>query len=105
MYRVLLLWSHSRFPSCYYIPSQSGVIHRDLKPENLLVANDFLLKISDFGWAGGAFVGQGAMQSTFCGTAAYMAPELLARQQYNGQSVDVFAAGCVIFIMLTGGTC
>tara|TARA_B110000305_G_scaffold86865_1_gene97822 strand:+ start:368 stop:889 length:522 start_codon:yes stop_codon:yes gene_type:complete len=37
-----------------------------------------------------------------CGTKSYMAPEILSKQNYSGSSVDVWSAGVVLFIMLTG---
>lgn len=40
--------------------------------------------------------------STYCGTEAYMAPELLLELDYSGVSVDLFAAGIILFIMYSG---
>jgi len=78
-----------------------GIYHRDIKPENLLLDGHFQLKVADFGLA--------AMRSspeyllrTECGTRTYMAPEILARRQYDGAKGDVWAAGIVLFIMLAG---
>ena len=66
-----------------YCHSQ-GIAHRDLKPENLLVNEDNVLKICDFGWTceseiepdpdGHLYEGQ---RNTFCGTLEYMAPEMI----------------------------
>jgi serine/threonine protein kinase len=81
-----------------------GVYHRDIKPENLLLDGDFSLKIADFGLSALHEEDNGAatMLHTQCGTRGYMAPEILNHQPYEGKSVDVWAAGCVLFIMLAG---
>jgi len=39
---------------------------------------------------------------TFCGTERYMAPEILLKKEYDGKSVDIFAAGIVLFNMCLG---
>ena len=80
-----------------------GVTHRDLKPENLLFDQAFNLKIADFGFAApiGGHDGSG-YNRTKLGTESYMAPEIHARKPYIGASVDLFACGIILFIMVTG---
>ena len=73
-----------------YFLHKNGFIHRDLKPENLLVNEDNVLKICDFGWTcesdldedadGHLYEGQ---RNTFCGTLEYMAPEMINHRQHN----------------------
>ena len=55
----------------------NGLTHRDLKPENLMLDNNFVLKIADFGFAG-PLAGRdgGGTLSTNLGTLNYMAPEI-----------------------------
>lgn len=79
----------------------NGIAHRDLKPENLLLGKNYDLKIADFGFAG-PINGRGGVGylDTPLGTEAYMAPELLKRQKYQGASVDIFAAAAVLFILV-----
>ena len=83
----------------------ANIVHRDMKLENLLLNDSFDLKLADFGMATVITI-DNAMRTTRCGTDAYMAPELLALpagQAYDAKAVDVFAAGCILFIMLVGG--
>ena len=82
---------------------RQGFSHRDLKPENIVLDHNFNCKVVDFGFAASleGRDGQG-FHRTFRGTLAYMAPEILNRQPYQGDSVDLFALGCILFVMRSG---
>jgi 5'-AMP-activated protein kinase catalytic alpha subunit len=79
---------------------KKGVVHRDLKPENILLDSNKNLKIVDFG-LGNEFC-EGQMLNTVCGSPSNLAPELLTRQPYDGQKLDIWASGIVLFSMLCG---
>lgn len=85
----------------HYMHSQ-GYAHRDIKPENILLTTDFILKLADFGFTG-ALVGKdhSGYMRTKLGTEGYMAPEIQTKE-YDGQKVDIFSAGVILFIMYTG---
>jgi serine/threonine protein kinase len=86
----------------HYIHSK-GFSHRDLKPENILLDKMYDVKIVDFGFACPleGRDGSGTNRSVI-GTPGYMAPEILAKQPYQGQVVDLFALGVILFILYSG---
>lgn len=86
----------------HYIHSK-GFSHRDLKPENILLDKMYDVKIVDFGFACPleGRDGSGTNRSVI-GTPGYMAPEILQKQPYQGQVVDLFALGVILFILYSG---
>lgn len=86
----------------HYIHSQ-GIAHRDLKPENIMLDDEFNIRIADFGFAAPieGRDGSGTLK-TQLGTQSYMAPEILAREAYQGHVVDLFALGIILFILYSG---
>ncbi|XP_072136062.1 testis-specific serine/threonine-protein kinase 1-like [Mobula birostris] len=82
-----------------------GVVHRDLKCENLLLDKDFNIKLSDFGFAKRCSIddqGRPLLSKTFCGSAAYAAPEVLQGIPYQPKVYDVWSLGVILFIMVCG---
>jgi len=80
----------------------AGIVHRDLKPQNLLMDARYQLKITDFGLSKLCKDANTAVMKThYVGTRGYQAPELLKRKKY-GKACDIFSAGVVLFILLTG---
>lgn len=80
-----------------YLHSQ-GIAHRDIKLTNVLVDNHGGIKLIDFGFADST----SRILRAYCGTPSYMAPELMAKREYWGRCVDMWALGVVLYRLLTG---
>ncbi len=79
-----------------------GIVHRDLKPENLLLTNEHLLKIIDFGLSNYFKEGQKELLATPCGSPCYASPEMVGGKKYNGFKIDIWSSGIILYAMLCG---
>lgn len=85
------------------VAHQAGVIHRDLKPANILVNDEGLLKIVDFGVAAAASSGDTQLTKTgyVIGSPKYMAPEQILGKKVDA-TADVYSVGVIMYEMATG---
>src|SRR6478609_11198709 len=79
----------------------AGLVHRDVKPANLLVCEDDVLKIADFGIARAAELTRLTQHGTVLGTAAYLSPEQATGEEVT-TATDIYSLGAVVYELLTG---
>ncbi|XP_067596091.1 PAS domain-containing serine/threonine-protein kinase isoform X1 [Pseudorca crassidens] len=90
-----------------YLRSKS-IIHRDIKDENIVIAEDFTIKLIDFGSA--AYLERGKLFYTFCGTIEYCAPEVLMGNpapsafspscSYKGPELEMWSMGVALYTLI-----
>ncbi len=78
-----------------------GIVHRDLKPSNVLVTDDDVVKLVDFGIARGGDVHTLTPTGVFLGTPGFMSPEQIVDPKRVDRRTDLYAAGLLFFHMLT----
>jgi len=85
------------------VAHQVGVIHRDLKPANILINEEGLLKVVDFGVAAAAQTGDTQLTKTgyVIGSPKYMAPEQILGKKVDHRA-DIYSVGVILYEMLTG---
>ena len=77
-----------------------GIAHRDLKLENILVANDGVVKLADFGFC--KELSQGQLMHTQCGSPIYAAPEIICNKEYDGRKADMWSLGVCVYTLVLG---
>ncbi|NPV79871.1 MAG: Stk1 family PASTA domain-containing Ser/Thr kinase [Firmicutes bacterium] len=80
---------------------RNNIVHRDVKPHNILVTQDGMVKVADFGIAHAASTNTITETGTVIGTVSYFSPEQARGGQVSPQS-DIYSLGIVLYEMLCG---
>ncbi|HYM36340.1 MAG TPA: HEAT repeat domain-containing protein, partial [Steroidobacteraceae bacterium] len=85
------------------VAHQVGIVHRDLKPANILINDESLLKIVDFGVAAAHKEGDTQLTKTgyVIGSPKYMAPEQILGRKVD-ERADIYSLGVILYEMFTG---
>jgi len=85
------------------VAHQAGIVHRDLKPANILINDEGLLKIVDFGVAAAHKEGDTQLTKTgyVIGSPKYMAPEQILGKKVD-ERADIYSLGVILYEMVTG---
>ena len=88
----------SQIINAIYFLHKNDFIHRDIKPENILIFDNGICKLCDFGCCVEL---NGKQRSTFCGTTEYMSPEIVNKKQYS-KEIDIWSLGILLYEMIHG---
>ncbi len=79
-----------------------GIVHRDIKPENILITENFIAKITDFGISTADDLTAIVNDRDTAGTPRYMAPECFVKEPNITLAADIFSFGVLTYELITG---
>lgn len=80
---------------------EKGIVHRDIKPHNILITEQGMVKVADFGIARAVSAGTITYGNNIVGSVHYFSPEQ-AKGEVINRTTDIYSIGCILFEMVTG---
>ncbi len=80
---------------------KNGIVHRDIKPQNIILTNEGILKVTDFGIARAVSSSSVTITGNTMGSVHYLSPEQ-AKGGYTDSKSDIYSLGIVMYEMVTG---
>ena len=85
-----------------YCHKEANVIYRDINPENILIDEEGVTKLSDFGVSHLMEENKTKMLSTTAGSHFYLSPEAITKDTFNGGPSDIWKCGITLYYMIKG---
>jgi PAS domain S-box-containing protein len=84
---------------------KSNIVHRDLKPDNVMISENNIIKVMDFGLAKSTVSSEEVLTQTgaIMGTPQYMSPEQIKGEEVDIRS-DIYSLGLIFYFLVTGKT-
>ena len=83
----------------HYVWTECGLVHRDIKPDNIMLTQEGIVKITDFGMS--VYAEEWENDSQISGSPSYMSPELFQGNKPDPRS-DIYSLGVTLYQMLSG---
>ena len=97
------VWFRQISDGLNYLHTEPHIAHRDIKVDNILLDDQFVAKLADFGFAKTSIdtkTDHVILSETYCGSEPYYCPQIVNREKYNPFAADCWAMGVVLFAMI-----
>ena len=100
---LAFVWFNQVSDGLNYLHTEVHMAHRDIKLDNILLNEENVAKLTDFGFAKESYneeTKEVILSETFCGTEPYYSPQIVQKKKYDPFMADCWAMGVVLFAMI-----